>query len=583
MLVDGGVLVRPVRPMVEVLWQLEGAGGYEQDDMMAWPQVREHVSGWMEALRQRDVKEGDRVVLFAETSREWVLANHAIHACGAVAVPIYPTLLPDQVEYIVKDCDPRLVIADEALAQRVPEAFETMLLEGQGMGTATPVDVSLDQHAVIIYTSGTTGTPKGVVLSHRNLSGDVEGAVQGVALDQIEDPSLVAVLPLAHVAGYVSLHALMAVGGHVLFSRPDRMTIDLGRFRPTIMLAVPRLWERIVRKIEETVSEGSAVKKALFGGAKRTAVAAGKVLETQQPSGMLALRWRLFERLVYQKLRRKLGMDRTIVAVTGAAAVRPDLLWLLRGMGLPIIEGYGMTESSALSCATRVDDWRAGTVGTPLPGSRIRIDEGEVLIGGIGVFQEYLGLPEETAATRVMMDGEPWIRSGDLGEWRDGRLAIVDRKKELEVLDTGKMIAPVRVEELLKAESLLVEDACLIGTDRKFASMLIQPSYDSLLAWAKEHDVPAEGIVRQVAPTGEEQTYSVGERFLQHPKVRALYQQLIDSLNQKVADFERVKAFALVPDAFTVDRDELTPSFKKKRRRILENHAARVEAMYAPS
>lgn len=581
---DGGPLERPLRTLTEELWSLE-RGGFVQagdpEETMDWDRVRAIVLAWAGALRDAGVKAGDRVAILGETSRNWMLADHAIHALGAVVVPVYPTLQADMVQYILRDSGAALTFADP---DQVEKADGTVWAWGD-IPDATPLDApvktDLDDPALLIYTSGTTGTPKGVLLDHRNLDGDVQAAIAGAELDKVDEPSLVAFLPLAHIAGYVSLHAITALHGTLYFSRPDRMSEDLQRFRPTIVLAVPRLWERIMRKVEEAVAEAGGLKAKLFGRAKKVALAAGEAMDAggTVPTG-LRLRHGLYERLIYSKVRAKLGMDRVQVAVTGAAAVRPDLLWWLRGMGLPIIEGYGMTESAALVTCTRVRDWKAGTVGAPLPGVKIALDDGEVLIGGLTVFREYWGLPEETAQTRVIIDDEPWIRSGDLGEFEDGRLRIVDRKKELEVLDTGKKIAPVRVEELLKSESSFVEDSCLIGTDRAFASALIQPSYDALLRWALEEDVPVEGVIMAVAPTGEEQAYGVGRTMLEHPKVQALFQAAIDRVNARVADFERIRAFKLVPDAFTIDREELTPSFKKKRKTIIAHYQADIDAMY---
>ncbi len=608
--VDGGPLDGPHETLIQTLWNLpgEGPGGYcvrkeDELDIMHWGQVREHVTNIASALVKVGIRKGDRVAILAETSREWKLVDHAIHAAGGIVVPIYPTLPPDLVAHIMKDSGAKAVfVQNNEQRKKLPNkdiptwCFETTRgvtnikkipkADNPAAIKKRVASTKLDHPALLIYTSGTTGVPKGVLLSHRNLAGDSAGAVQSLSLDQIDDPSLVAFLPLAHIAGYVSLAALTSINARLLFSRPDRMAADLNWFRPTIALAVPRLWERIVRKVEDTVATGSPVKQLLFARAKKVAIAAGKSMEDggRIPAG-LAIRHGFYDKLIYSKLRDKLGFDRLKVGITGAAAVRADLLWFLQGIGLPIVEGYGMTESSALTSATRPDRWRGGTVGTPLPGSKIALDDdGEILIGGVGVFQEYWKLPKETAETRVMIDGEPWVRSGDIGILDDDNcLRIVDRKKELEVLDTGKMIAPVRVEELLKAETPLVEDSCLIGTGRKYAGMLIQPAYDALIAFGEKSGIKprAESIIRRAAPTGEIQTYSIeDEEFLEHPKIRAAFEKALASLNKRVADYERVRTFRLIPHAFTVERDELTPSFKKRRRDIIAHYRDKVEALF---
>ncbi len=608
---DGGPLNGPNETLVQSLWnaaETDTHGGYcvrdgDTLDRMDWTTVQSKVRNVASALMDAGVEPGDRVAILAETSRDWKIADHAIHAAGAVVVPIYPTLPADLVHHILADSGAKAIfVQDKEQAKKLPAdhgltswAFETTRGFKKFSAIAKCAKPSrvddcvaagqLDDNALLIYTSGTTGVPKGVLLTHRNVAGDVCGAIQCLSLDQISDPKLVAFLPLAHIAGYVSLGAMTGIHARVLFSRPDRMATDLAWFHPTIALAVPRLWERIVRKVEEAVAEGSPIKQALFARAKAVAMEAGQQMEDGgRITGMLAFKHAFYDRLIYSKLREKLGFDKLRAGITGAAAVRADLLWFLQGIGLPIVEGYGMTESSALSVATRFDDWRAGTVGTPLPGHKIRLDaDGEILIGGVGVFKEYWNLPEETASTRVMIDGEPWIRSGDIGDIDDdGNLRIVDRKKELEILDTGKMIAPVRVEELLKAETSLVEDSCLVANGQKFAVMLIQPAYDALLAAAAKLGVTVEEgqIVRKPAPTGEMQTYSVDDDVLQHPKIRTLFDDALRRLNQRVADYERVRMFDLVPHAFTIDRDELTPSFKKRRRDIVAHYKDRLDRMF---
>lgn len=609
---DGGPLDGPYETMVQNLWKIADdspSGGYcvridDALDLMDWPTVRARARDIAVALADAGIGPDDRVAILAETSRDWKLVDHAIHAAGAVVVPVYPTLPADVVQHILKDSGAKAVfVQDAAQAAKLPDdpvpVWSFTEVDGCtplsdvpvcGKKSAAAVDkrvaaMSLDAPCLLIYTSGTTGVPKGVLLSHRNIAGDVVSTVEYLDLQDVKDPSLVAFLPLAHVAGYVSLAAMGYLDAKVLFSRPDHMAEDLQWFRPTIALAVPRLWERIVRKVETAVSESSPVRQALFAAARGVAIEAGRHLEkgSRLPFG-LGIRHALFERLVYSKLRARLGFDRLHLGITGAAAVRPDLLWFLQGIGLPIVEGYGMTESSALSVGTRMSDWRAGFVGRPLPGQKIRLDEdGEILIGGIGVFQEYWNLPEDTASTRVFIDGEPWVRSGDIGEIEDGRLRIIDRKKELEVLDTGKKIAPIRVEEMLKSETSFVEDSILVGTGRKFAGLLIQPAYDSLIAWAKDHGLAPDPdkVVRQKAPTGEVQTYAIDdEAFLAHPSVRDLFKDAIDKMNHRLADFEQVRVFSLIPNAFTVDREELTPSFKKRRKNILANHKERMEAMF---
>lgn len=614
MVVDGGPLQVPEQTIPQLLEQVARAfpsqGGYavlEGDTLVTqpWPDVLKEVHEVAAGLMARGVAAGDRVALISDTSRDWCVAAHAIHAAGGVLVPVYPTLPKDVVAQILGDSGAGLVLVEDAeqaakvdasdvVALRIDDGALAALAESGGKALAKDGDLvqeriaslSASDLSCIVYTSGTTGVPKGARLSHRHWTASTMANVSGLGLDRLVDPSILAFLPMAHVAGFASVLALTHIGGTISFSRPDRMAADFPRVRPTMLVAVPRLYERIVGKIHQALEDASPVKQALFARAEAVAMAYGSALEGGgRPGAGLRLRHALYERLIYSKLRARLGFDRVEVGLTGAAAVRPELLYFLQGIGLNIVEAYGMTETTGLVTTNLFDRFKAGSVGRPMAGTKIRLDaDGEVLVAGEMVFDGYWERPEDTAECMVEVDGATWLRTGDVGRLdEDGFLSIIDRKKELEVLDTGKKIAPIRVEEILKSESPLVEDSVLIGSGRKYAGLLIQPAYDGLIAWARKQGIgaPDDGLVRRADPTGEVRTYEVPPEWLESAAIKEVFQRAVDKANERLADFEQVRRFRLVPAAFTVESGELTPTFKKKRKAILANHAASVEALFA--
>jgi long-chain acyl-CoA synthetase len=356
---------------------------------------------------------------------------------------------------------------------------------------------------------------------------------------------------------------------------------DFKDTRPMVIASVPRLYERMYAQIVRKIEEDPPARQRIFHAAAQTAREYGRAISNggTAPLG-LRLRHRLFDALVYKKIREATGMTRIVYGTTGAAAIRPDLLYFFMGVGIPILEGYGLTETSAPSNVNPPSKFKPGTVGPPFPGMEMMLaEDGEILMKGPNVFQGYYKLPRETAEA-FTPDG--WFKTGDIGAFdEDGYLRIVDRKKELEVLSTGKKIAPVTVEEKLKL-SPFVGEALLTATDRKFAGCLIQPNFDKLVAWADENGVryDKELVVVKPDPTGVPTTYAVGRDLLDDPKVRALLQAEVDACNAKCADFEQIKAWELADHVFTMDRDELTPTLKKKRRVILKNYKPLVEKMF---
>jgi long-chain acyl-CoA synthetase len=371
--------------------------------------------------------------------------------------------------------------------------------------------------------------------------------------------------------------ALLA--GSVAFSSPSALSKDLPRARPTLFPAVPRLYERLYAKIQETVRRQPTLRRRVFAAAEKAARERGRRLLSGEK---VAPSW-LFERLVYARIRRMTGFDRLDLAITGAAPMRPDLLEFFWGIGIPIVEGYGLTETAAPSTVNAPDAPRAGTVGSPLPGTEVALaEDGEVLLGGPHIFIGYDRMPTETREALAEIDGAMWMLTGDIGALDGQHLRIVDRKKEIEVLDTGKKVAPSPIEEKLKA-SPLVGEAVLVADGRKFVACLVQPDFEALLSFADEHGVAYDRARTRegLNATGERGTIEVDAALARDPRVIEAYGREVAKVNETIAEYERIKAFRLLSTALSADRGEITPTLKKRRKAILKERATDVDAMFA--
>lgn len=588
---------------------------------LTYAQVDARVRRLAAGLLALGVQRGERVGLLADTRHEWALADLAIQAAGAITTTVFTTLAPDQIAFQLADAGTRVAFADDAQLAKVRRATQDVgfveswialdpgpllddpvgkrtialgALEEQGEAHARAHPGALDARArepgpedasTIIYTSGTTGIPKGAVLTHLNCVSSARMPTLAFGLDRYDERRTLVFLPLAHsLTRAVFLNAI-DLGACVGFSSPRTLVEDQRAMRPRLIASAPRIYERIHDQFQSTAATSPRLRRAVMQKARAVAIRYGAaVADGGRASPGLALQRAFFDRLVYAKLRAKVGWSDLVMALSGAAAIRPELLHFFRGVGILIVEAWGLTETSAPGTTNPLDRVRPGTVGTPFPGVRIALDpEGEVLVAGPNVFQGYHNRPQENAEAFVEIDGTRWFRTGDLGRFDDaGYLRIVDRKKEIEVLDTGKKIAPISVEETLKTVSPFVSEACLTATGRKFAGALIQPDFDRLVAWAREEKIPfdASRIVVKPDPTGTPMTYAVGDDLLRAPRVLALFEGEVAKCNARVADFERIRQFRLVPHAFTIDRDELTLTLKKKRRVILANYRALVDDMF---
>jgi long-chain acyl-CoA synthetase len=554
-------------------------------------------------LRRLGVGPGDRVGLVCESRPEWSIADLAILTAEAVNVPVYPTLSAAQTQFILHDAGVKVVVVSDdtqlakllGLAPELPALTAVVVVAPAGDPSRLPAggpavhtmrdvvaegrarlaaDASLARQyeaqargvragdvATIIYTSGTTGHPKGVVLTHRNLLSNMI-AVNAVVQIRGDDEPL-SFLPLSHVFERVSLYLFLLLGCHVSFAESlQTVSRDLVRVRPTVMTGVPRVFEKFHHAVLDALANAPVARKALFHWAMRVASAvSGARLAGRRPPLAAALQRPLADALVLRKIRARVG-GRLRLMVSGSAPLAHTTGEFLFAVGLPISEAYGLTESSPGITANPPGAVRLGTVGIPVPGVEVRIAaDGEVLARGPNIMQGYFNRPAETAA--ALRDG--WLHTGDIGHLdADGYLTITDRKKDLIVTSGGKNIAPAPIELRLK-ESPLVSEAVLVGDRRNFPAALILPDFVVL----EEH------LRDRGAPSGSR------EQLVARADVQAMYQALLDEINVNLAQFEKIKRFALLPKEMTIEGGELTPTLKIRRKIVEQHWAAVIEQLYA--
>jgi long-chain acyl-CoA synthetase len=566
--------------------------------------VGQSTRDWFDRLRDvalglssLGVGRGDRVVIMSESRPEWLLADLAILSLGAVTVPVYSTLTAAQACYIVRDSGARLafvstseqleklqrvrhelpqlevIVPFEPVPATSPSIVGLAGVEQRGHArmmaewgvarefrerarTIRPADL-----ATIIYTSGTTGEPKGVMLSHANL---ISNLVAGHAVVPVNEQDVsLSYLPLSHSFERLVSYVYLAHGVTIVFAESmDTIGRDMTIVRPTVMTGVPRVYEKFQARILEKGHALPQPRRTLFHWGVRVALARGRALaQGRSVGGVLALEAALAERLVFAKIRDGVG-GRLRVLASGSAPLPLSVAEFFAGIGLPITEGYGLTETSPIVSANPLDAPRLGTVGKPVQGVEVRIaEDGEILVRGPNVMQGYHNLAGETAA--VLRDG--WFHTGDIGTIdADGYLAITDRKKDLLVTSGGKKVAPQPIEATLK-RSPLVAEAVLLGDRRRFVSALIVPEFSALERRVKELGRPAE---------------TDREALVQRDDVVALYAEIVDGLNRDLSQFEKIKRFRVLPREFTMASGELTPTMKVKRKSVEEVWGREIAEIY---
>jgi long-chain acyl-CoA synthetase len=564
-----------------------------------WGEYEDEASRVAMALRHLGVEHGDFVALMVTNRPEHVIADVGALLAGATPVSVYNTLAPEQVAYVAGNCDAKVAIVEDAaflatwqqVRDQLPNLEHIVVIEAAGVDTSAP-DVSTYEQLLsagaaamaggrgelenawravspadpltLIYTSGTTGPPKGVVLTHRNLLFQL--AVTQAMLDVQPGQRGVSYLPLAHIAERMTSHYLAIQFATTIFYAAEvaQLLPTLLEARPHALMAVPRVWEKMHAALragidaEEDERRRKVAQKAIEVGTR----AVDLEMRGQKVPVKLRLQHRLFDKLVFSKIREKLGLDQLRYSLSGAAPISADLLVFFKAIGIEILEVYGMTESTAVITANRPGRVRIGTVGEPEPGTEVRIaEDGEVLARGPHITPGYWRREEATAEA---IDEEGWLHTGDLGAMDDGYLRIVGRKKELIITAGGKNLSPNNIEETIKQQSLLVGQLCAVGDDRPFISALIVLDAEMLPLWCYQNDV----TFTDVATAAED------------PKVIAEVQRAVDAGNAHLARVEQVRQWEIVPAEWTAESEELTPSLKLKRRVIHEKYADVIDELY---
>jgi long-chain acyl-CoA synthetase len=578
------------------------AFGYPSPDgagqtWLTWSQTADRAKAIAAGLRGLGIGSEDRVAIAANTRLEWVLADLGIMCAGGATTTVYPTTEAEGAAYIVRDSGSKVVVAEDTtqLAKLagadLPDLTHIVLIDGEPDPEATnPAQLTLaelerrgaealagdpalvdraveavapDHLATLIYTSGTTGRPKGVELLHRGWCW--MGVAQGDLGVLLPEDLHYLWLPLSHSFGKTLLCGMIHVGlPTYVDGRVDKLVENLGVVRPTLMCGAPRVYEKVYNRVVTTALSAGGAKAKIFGWAVRIGKQRVDQEQAGQPvPGWLGVRYRLADRLVFSKLQARLG-GRIRVLVSGAAPLSKEISRFFAAAGLPILEGYGLTESSAANFVNRPGKLKIGTVGQALGDLEVKTDEdGEVLLRGLPIMRGYHNLPEDTAAA-FTEDG--FFRTGDIGELdADGYLRITDRKKDLVKTSGGKYISPSEIEGRFKAICPYTSQAVVVAHTRNFCTMLVTLDEDATTSWAKGG--PYEG-----KPYPE---------IVTSPEVERLVAGYVDELNAGLNRWETIKKFTILPRDLSVDEGELTPSMKIKRRGVENNFADTIDKMYA--
>ncbi|MGY1668530.1 AMP-dependent synthetase/ligase [Geodermatophilus sp. SYSU D00696] len=551
---------------------------------VTWREFGEQVAGVAKGLVAAGVQPGDRVALQAKTRYEWPLLDFAIWTAGAVTVPVYETSSPDQVAWILADSGAVAAVVERAehaaavdsVREQAPDLGPLYVIEDDAVATLTAAGtgvpdselaarratVNADSLATLIYTSGTTGRPKGCELTHGNFLFEIDNGITLLQRFLGKDGSVLLFIPLAHVLArvlQVGAVKTRTVTGHT----PDVKNLleDLGAFRPSFVLAVPRVFEKVYNSAKAKAEADG--KGRIFDRAAKVAIDWSRAQDTGGAGLGLRIQHALFDRLVYGKLRAALG-GRCQGAISGGAPLGERLGHFFRGIGVTVYEGYGLTETTAAASVNHDDALRIGTVGRPLPGVSFRIaDDGEILIRGGVVMRGYW---RNEQATAEAIDTEGWFHTGDIGEIdADGFLRITGRKKEILVTAGGKNVAPAVLEDRLRAHRL-VSQCIVVGDQRPFIAALVTLDAEALPLWLESKGKPADTPI---------------DRLVDDPDIRAELDAAVADANKAVSQAEAIKKYRVLATDFTEDNGMLTPSLKLKRSVVIKEFDADVEALYA--
>lgn len=563
---------------------------------ISFSKVRTLIENFSHGLAAVGVKRNDHIALVSENRPEWVVADMGIMKLGAVNISIYPTLTPKQIEYILNDAAVKyavvsnqlqlnkvlkiidevktlkriIVLSDKVNVDNARILNYSMVMEmGKEFQKHYPEYLSNEQKKnkpddlmTLIYTSGTTGNPKGVMLTHNNIVSNIKAVSSCIPFTH--EDIVLSFLPLSHsyerTAGY---YTAIACGATIAYAESiDTLRDNLLEVRPTLVTTVPRLFERLYNRIMKQIGEDSIIKQKIFSwaiGVGKTYVCAKKN-KIVFPS--ISLQYKIADKLVFQKIKARTG-GRINFFASGGAALASELGEFFEAIGIKIVEGYGMTEASPIISVNRLDNYKFGTVGLPIPGVEVKIaNDGEILARGPNVMKGYWNNPKATAE---VIDKEGWLHTGDIGIFdADGFLKITDRKKHLFVSSGGKNIAPQHIESLF-LQSQFIDQFVLIGDGRMFLTALIVPSFDVLKEYSRHLGI----------------RFKDNEELVNHPEIYKLLETELSKIQKDLANYERVRKFTILSNPLTVENDELTPTLKVKRRVVEEKFKNLIEKMYA--
>ena len=571
---------------------------YKPENMyvpVTFAQARADVEKIAAGLISLGIKPGDKIAILSQNRFEWALTDYAILSVGAVTVPIYPSLLPEQMKYLFIDSESKVLFcSDQELFNKVnsirsscpmlenvvvfdkiesgnshlpyeelKKNGETLLQNNSNAVAERIKNVKPNDIATIIYTSGTTGEPKGALLMHSNFLSNVESALTCLHVDETD--MFLSFLPLSHVFERMAGHFLATwTGGTISYAVSiDSVAENMGEVHPTVMTSVPRLYEKIYARVLESVEAGSPVKRKIFYWAIKVGRDYVNCIMKKQPiSSGLNFKRNLAYKLVFAKLAERVG-GKLRFFISGGAPLAKEIGEFFGAAGLMIYEGYGLTETSPVITVNKTELFKFGTVGEPIPGVEVKIaEDGEILTRGPHVMVGYYKKEEET---REVIDADNWFYTGDIGFIdEDGCLTITDRKKNILVTSGGKNIAPQPIENKLVTKKF-IEQAVIIGDRRKFCSAVIVPAFEPLEKWAVENEIK----------------FNSPADLVKMPKVKELIKKDVDEVNSHLASYETIKEFVLADKSFSIETGELTPSLKVKRKVVIEKFADEIEKIYA--
>jgi long-chain acyl-CoA synthetase len=557
-------------------------------------ELRDRVVHASIGFRELGLSTGDRIAILSENRPEWAIADYASLMIRAADVPLYPTLPPKQLEYILRDSGAAAICVSSAaqlakiheIRPSLPALRSVITFDRDASGPdvlpfseviscgrkALPrypqwrseaAAVQPDDLATIIYTSGTTGDPKGVMLTHGNITTNVVSSLTAFTIDGSDDT--ISFLPLCHIFERMAGHYLMLFGGATIAyaTSGDTVAAEMSEVRPTVMTAVPRFYEKVFGRVLDSALAGPPIKRRLFHWARKSGESWVEYVLAKRPvPAGLAFKRRLADRIVFRKLRERTG-GRIRFFISGGAPLNPDIAKFFHAAGLPILEGYGLTETSPVIAVNTFKHLKIGTVGRPIPGVEVKIaEDGEIVTRGPHVMVGYYNKPD---ATSQAIDAEGWFHTGDIGLLdADGMLKITDRKKDLIVTAGGKNIAPQPIENMVKAGKFVL-NAVMLGDRRKFPILVVVPNLTNLKLWAAHKKL--------VAPDDAS--------LLRLPDVEAKMEREVRKTLRDLAQYEMPKKLLLIPTDFTVEGGELTPTMKVKRRVVERRYAAEIDKLYA--